>query len=75
MLTIEGLTSHSKFTTVDLPTNGASHGNVTNAGFFSELHANCMATACVLDNTAALPCLMKLMQQCGAAVDVAQISH
>ncbi len=61
----------------NLPTNGASHGNGTSAGSFTELHVNCMATACVVDNAAAaaLPCLMSMMQQWCAAVDVAQISH
>ncbi len=31
-------------------TFGASHGNVTSVGSFYELHVNCMATACVVDN-------------------------
>ncbi len=32
----------------------------TNVGSFWELHVNCMATACVVDNTAALFRLMAL---------------
>ncbi len=59
----------------NLSTTGASHGNVTNVGFSSKLHANSMATACVVDNAAALPCLMSMMQQWCADVDVAQTSH
>ncbi len=59
---------------VILSTFGASHGNVTSVGSSYELHVNCMATACEVDNNAALPCLMTTMQQC-TAVDVAQTSH
>ncbi len=51
-----------------------SHGSATNVGSFKELHVNGMATACVVDNVAALFCLMTMMQCC-AAVGFAQTFH